>query len=242
MKSVCLTMLLAAGSLAAASADFAGNWKVKYTGPPMTGPKTIGSMIFTFRVDNGKVTGLAHIGSWPGLAPIADGKVDGERISFNATGHLPSTTGIPTCHFEGTLSDGELVIRLSTIRNPGGPGSGDEYEYRGGKLDAAAARAEKLSALITLSKAHTFSGYPQPDQPPVPGVDSSLRQRVAQLEANLAVWESVKPDSDHSHSDAFTDADLDDMIAFYNSPIGQSMIKAAQPASEIKTAVEQLIQ
>src|ERR1039458_5567047 len=136
MKSILATTLLTATSLAAAPADFAGTWKVKYAGPPMTGPKPIGSMIFAITIDGDHVSGMAHIGAWPGVAPIADAKVEGDRISFTARGYLSSTTGIPTCLLEGTMSSGELVIQLSQIKSIWGPGAGGAYAYRGGKLDA----------------------------------------------------------------------------------------------------------
>jgi hypothetical protein len=75
--------------------DFAGAWKVTYAGAGSPAPKTIGSMIFDLKINGGEVVGLAHIGVWPGLGPIAEGKVDGDHISFVATGYLPSTTGNP---------------------------------------------------------------------------------------------------------------------------------------------------
>ena len=62
-----------------------------------------GSMIFDFKINGGEVVGLARIVVLPGLAPIAEGKVDGDQISFVATGYLPSTTGTPTCRIEETL-------------------------------------------------------------------------------------------------------------------------------------------
>ncbi len=241
MKSLCMLLLFARAILGAVPADFTGTWKVKYAGPPNTGPKTIGSMIFDFKVDAGKVTGMARIGSWPGYAPIADGKIDGDRISFTATGHLPSTTGVPTCLLNGNLSGGELAIQLSTIRNPGGPGSGGVYEYRGARIDTQAALAEKRNALVALSMPRSFTGYPEPDPPPPSEVDSNLRQRSERLAAHIAEWESVKPHPNRTQASAFTEDELDDLIAFYNSPAGQSMIRASRPSEEIKLAVAQFI-
>jgi hypothetical protein len=84
MTSIWVTTLLTATCLAAAPADFAATWKVKYTGPPMTGPKSIGSMILAFTVEGDRVSGIAHIGTWPGVAPITDVKVEGDKISFIA--------------------------------------------------------------------------------------------------------------------------------------------------------------
>jgi hypothetical protein len=74
------------------------------------------------KMDGENITGMAHIGSWPGDAPIAGGKLDGNRIIFDATGHLTSTTGIPTCHFEATIVEGEMLLTMTMTRNaPGAP-------------------------------------------------------------------------------------------------------------------------
>ena len=233
MKWILPAVFVAAIPAFAFGADFAGSWKVTYTGAASSAPQTIGSMIFDFKTNGGQVVGLAHIGVWPGLAPIAEGRVDGDRISFVATGYMPSTTGTPTCRIEGTLSGDDLVIRLY---NPGTPGSGGVYEYRGGRLDAAAARAEKLRALATLSVHREYSRSLYPDvQPQEPtDFDAALKARAPQLAANIAAWELVKPRQ--SEAESFSDQDLDDLIAFYNSPAGQAMIKARPPAVETALA------
>ena len=122
-----------ASSLWAASpADATGTWKVVYQGDPRTGPKTVGSMILDLHIDGNKVTGMAKIGTWPGDAPIADGIVEGGRITFTATGHMDSTTGIPTCKFVVTFHEDEMLVTLSAIENGGGPlPQGYEFKYRG---------------------------------------------------------------------------------------------------------------
>ena len=236
MKWILSAVFVAAIPAFASGADFAGTWKVTYAGAASPAPKTIGSMIFDFKINGGEVVGLAHIGVWPGLAPIAEGKVDGDHISFTATGYLPSTTGTPTCRIEGTLSGDDLVIELSTIRNPGGPGSGGVYEYRGGRLDAAAARTEKLRALATLSVHREFPRdlYPDVEPQPPTDFDAALKARAPQLAANITAWELVKPRQ--SEAESFSDQDLDDLIAFYNSSAGQAMIKAQPPAVETALA------
>jgi hypothetical protein len=236
MKWILPAVFLAAIPAFAFGADFAGTWKVTYAGAASPAPQTIGSMIFDFKINGGEVVGLAHIGVWPGLAPIAEGKVDGDHISFVATGYMPSTTGTPTCRIEGTLSGDDLVIKLTQIRNPGGPGSGGAYEYRGGRLDAAAAKAEKLRALATLSvhREYSRSLYPDVEPQPPTDFDAALIARAPQLAANITAWELVKPRE--SGAESFSDQDLDDLIAFYNSPAGQAMIKAQPPAVETALA------
>jgi hypothetical protein len=135
MKLPWILILSATAVLAGSSADHVdGTWKVTFAGPPRQGPKTVGSIVLDLKAKGDAVTGSARIGVWPGEAPIADGKVDGNHISFNATGHLGSTTGVPTCHFEGTIHGDEMDLIMTVTRNPGGPlGGGIAYDYRGGK-------------------------------------------------------------------------------------------------------------
>lgn len=109
-------ILLAALTLNAAPTDLSGTWKVVYSGPPRTGPKTIGSIILDLKVDGKVVTGTAHIGPWPGVALIADGKIDGDRLTFTATGTLDSTTGIPTCKFDVVVHDDKMIVTMRPLR------------------------------------------------------------------------------------------------------------------------------
>lgn len=235
MKWIFAAVFVSAIPAAASAADFAGTWKVTFAGPKGSAPKTIGSMIFDFKINGDQVVGLAHIGVWPGLAPIAEGKVAGDHISFTATGYSTSTTGIPTSQIEGTLSGDDLVIKMSQTRNFSGPGGGGVYEYRGRRLDAAPARAEKLRALATLSIHREYSKNLYPDAEPQPPTDfeAALVDRVPKLAANITAWEKVKPLQ--SEAESLSNQELDDLIAFYNSPAGQAMITAQPPA--IETAV-----
>jgi len=135
MKLPWLIVLLATAAACASPADtIDGNWKVRFAGSPGRGPKTVGSILLDLKAEGDTVAGLAHIGVWPGDAPVADGRVNGNHISFNATGHLGSTTGVPTCHFEATINGDEMDLTMTATRNPGGPlGEGMVYGYRGKK-------------------------------------------------------------------------------------------------------------
>jgi len=112
----------------------AGKWTLNYHGPTDAAPKTVGAILLDLKVDGAVVSGSVRIGAWPGDAPIADGKLDGDRLTFNATGKLSSTTGIPTCHFEATIDGDEMDLKMTVTRNPGGPlGTGIVYRYKGKK-------------------------------------------------------------------------------------------------------------
>jgi hypothetical protein len=132
VKSSWILILLASLTLNAASADFSGTWNVVYAGSPRTAPITVGSILLDLKVDGNVVTGTAHIGPWPGVAPIADGKIDGGHLTFTATGTLDSTTGIPTCKFDVVVHHDEMVVTMKAIKNAGGPlATGRGYKYRG---------------------------------------------------------------------------------------------------------------
>ena len=92
MRLVRAAVLVFATVLAASPADIVGTWKVKSTWPEGPGLKTVGSIILDLKGDGNTVTGMAHIGSWPGDALIAGGRTEGNRIIFDATGHLNSST------------------------------------------------------------------------------------------------------------------------------------------------------
>ena len=252
MKWISIAALLTASGLAAAPADFAGTWNVKYVGAPRTGPKTIGSMILALKVDGDRVTGIVHIGSWPGIAPISDGVVTDDQISFTARGYLSSTTGIPTCLLEGTLRGGELVIHLSTIQNPGGPGSGGIWDYRGGKVDDTAARAAQIEALTFLSRPRRdFPGYAEPNvvDPLTPAqlaarpvLDADRAEQARKLSSMVAQWEKAKSGDAQAFADGLGARELDSLVVFYSSPLGQSLVATTPHGdAEIQTTMAQFI-
>lgn len=77
MRLVRGAVLLFAATLVASPADIAGTWKVKSTWPERQGLKTVGAIILDLRRSGTTITGTADIGSWPGRAPIATGRIDG---------------------------------------------------------------------------------------------------------------------------------------------------------------------
>src|SRR5262249_8524099 len=125
-------LLLASIPSAASLANVTGKWKVLFAGPPAMVRKTVGSIILDLRVDGDQVAGTVTVGAWPGEAPIADGKIEAEQITFTATGHRSSTTGIQTCRFVVTVRNGEMAVKMDVIANAGGPlGAQTVYEYSG---------------------------------------------------------------------------------------------------------------
>jgi len=76
MKSLWILSLMAVCSLVALAADVSGTWKASVETPNGTMEST-----FTLKVDGDKLTGTITMGPM-GEAPISEGKVDGDNVSF----------------------------------------------------------------------------------------------------------------------------------------------------------------
>jgi hypothetical protein len=145
MKSMCFVLCLFAGaSLNAVATDFAGTWKAVFTGPMEERPKMVSEMVFDFKVDAAKLTGMAHMAAWPGDAEISNGKIDGDRITFTVIGKLPwkstsagvSVSGYPKLVFDGVLKDHIISLKLNwgSILTTGEERSGHELPMSAKKV------------------------------------------------------------------------------------------------------------
>ena len=76
MKSLWILALMAVCSLGALAADASGTWKATVETPNGAMENT-----FTLKVDGDKLTGTITMGQF-GEAPISEGKVDGDNVSF----------------------------------------------------------------------------------------------------------------------------------------------------------------
>jgi hypothetical protein len=130
MKFLWMTILLAPAGVAASPAGLSGTWKLESTWPDGPGMKALGSIVLDLKVNADEVTGMAHMGSWPGDAPVADAKIDGDHITFTATGAHTSSSGIPTCWFDVTVHGNEVVIVLR-LTFPNLDAAGTSYKFKG---------------------------------------------------------------------------------------------------------------
>jgi hypothetical protein len=113
-------LLILVAALATSAADFIGTWKAVFTGPVAERPKMVTEMIFEVIATKDKLTGTAHMGGWPGDAPLSEGNVEGDRISFIAVGKSPwraassagESSGLPKLIFSGTLQGGEIQLKV----------------------------------------------------------------------------------------------------------------------------------
>ena len=77
-----LLTLMALFALTASAADISGNWKGTAEGPNGAIERT-----FTFKQDGAKLTGETN-SQFTGKSTIADGKVEGDAISFSITANF----------------------------------------------------------------------------------------------------------------------------------------------------------
>jgi hypothetical protein len=99
-----------------------GTWIAEFTDPPGRQPITVDKATFEIRQDGNKLTGMAHVGKWPGDAPITEGKIEGDHFSFTVVSDSPwrstqagsteVTVGYPKLEFSGTIEGGEMTLTL----------------------------------------------------------------------------------------------------------------------------------
>jgi len=92
--------------------DLEGSWRARFTGRIGDRPKMIGRATFDFRIEDGRLTGVAHLDNWPGDCPITESMIEHGRISFTATGLRPSSGGIPVLHFVGEIHADGLKLAM----------------------------------------------------------------------------------------------------------------------------------
>jgi hypothetical protein len=113
--------LLAMSALSALAADIAGTWKATAEGPN-------GSMehTFVFQVDGNKLTGETT-SSMMGKSTIADGKVDGDNLSFTITVKFQDNE--MKLSYKGKVTGNEIHF---TAEMAGG--GGQSLEWHGKKI------------------------------------------------------------------------------------------------------------
>jgi hypothetical protein len=112
---VMLTVLLGFSFMALAAEDATGNWKASIETPNGTQVQT-----FALKMDGDKVTGT--IGSeMLGSLVIADGKMDGDKISFSINTdygviRYAGTVSGDTMKLTITVGDGQFTFDISAAR------------------------------------------------------------------------------------------------------------------------------
>lgn len=120
MRIVKLPLLFALAACGAPAADIDGSWKAVFLDGDA--PKTVSAVILDLKADGERLKGNAHVGAWPGDAPIIEGKVQGNRLSFTVYGNSPwwarstsgeAASGLPKLTFVGTVKGNEIEFTMS---------------------------------------------------------------------------------------------------------------------------------
>ena len=117
-----LLAILAAGAVAQSTPT--GKWRtVVVPGQPRDRmPKMFGEVLLDVRAEGNKLTGTATMGDgrgYPGSAPIHDGKIEGNRLSFAWTGTVEScggrdrSCGVPHLTFTGTVDGDQMTLSMA---------------------------------------------------------------------------------------------------------------------------------
>jgi hypothetical protein len=110
MRRLIVTMIVL--TIAAFAADISGNWKGTAEGPQGALERS-----FVFKVDGTKLTGETT-SEMLGKSTIADGKVDGDNISFSITASMGGND--LKLNYKGKVTGNEIQLTSEMQGGPGG--------------------------------------------------------------------------------------------------------------------------
>jgi hypothetical protein len=113
MKTLLTGALVGIFAIAAFAADVTGKWTAEVPGRG----GNMQTNTFVFKQDGAKLTGTVD-GGRGGPAEIADGKVDGDDISFNVTRSFQDQTF--KLSYKGKISGSEIKFTRTMEGGPGG--------------------------------------------------------------------------------------------------------------------------
>ena len=154
MTHAIFLLLALAANVESPSVNLAGNWEAQAVHPctPVEGVERCGrvlpldnKMTLELQVDGSTITGAVVVGNWgvwPGLSDISDGKIEGDRFSFTATGRSPwwsrsadgvETSGYPVIHVNGRIAGDEITYTFK-LSNHGPKWKAFGTEMRGRRV------------------------------------------------------------------------------------------------------------
>ena len=145
MKLFFSMFLFAAATLIAAPPEVAGTWKAEFLVPAGEQPKIDNDLRFNLQSKDGRLTGHVHMGNWPGDAPVIDGRIDGDRVSFTIYGNSPwkagfagqpISSGLPKLTFTGTVTGTQMKLTLlwDSVMLYGTSSGARQYEMKATRL------------------------------------------------------------------------------------------------------------
>jgi len=138
--------------------------------------------------------------------------------------------------FRSALFAGMLVLSFTTARGDDASKMAKVHEFfRLAKLDQLSAQAmDQVMTQMNSGAMQQIAGgkLTEDDQKRLDEFSGKIRQLVNRTMG----WEALEPQYAKLYADAYTEQQLDDLIAFYNSPAGQAMIRAQPPVVETALA------
>jgi hypothetical protein len=116
-------VLVASPFALSAQADAVGDWEAVFVGPMGPRPKMFDRVTFSILAISSGYTGTARAGHWPGDLTVSDVKLEGNRLTFTATGKMGWSTAhsggpmvyhcCPKLVFVGTIEGNEITLTMT---------------------------------------------------------------------------------------------------------------------------------
>jgi hypothetical protein len=141
--------------------------------------------------------------------------------------------------FRSALLAGTLVLALTTARGDDASKMAKVHEFfRLAKLDQLSAHAmDQVMTQMSSGAMQQIAGTKlrEDDQKRLDEFSGKVRQLV-----NRAMgWQALEPQYAKLYADAYTEQQLDDLIAFYKSPTGQVMVAKTPMLMRESSAIAQ---
>lgn len=116
----------------------------------------------------------------------------------------------------------------------------------------AAAKAAKIEALTFLSRPRrAYPEFPDPNAADpltaeqlalYPALNAARQEQAHELAGMVEQWEKTKNNAPQAFWEGINGTELDHLLAFYNSPLGQSLVATSpRGGAEIQTTVAQFV-
>ncbi|MGB9415970.1 MAG: DUF2059 domain-containing protein [Acidobacteriaceae bacterium] len=141
--------------------------------------------------------------------------------------------------FRSALLAGTLVLALTTARGDDASKMAKVHEFfRLAKLNQLSAHAmDQVMTQMNSGAMQQIAGskLTEDDQKRLDEFSGKVRQLVNRTMG----WQALEPEYAKLYADAYTEQQLDDLIAFYKSPTGQVMVEKTPMLMKESTAIAQ---
>lgn len=122
LRPAALTLVLLPLTVSAQTSPV-GDWKAVFVGSVDARPKMVDAVTFSIQMTPSGLVGTARASDWPGDLDVSDVKLEGDRLTFTATGRQGWSTQLgggprvdhccPKLMFVGTIRGGEMTLTMT---------------------------------------------------------------------------------------------------------------------------------